>query len=150
MNENVTVTEMTITDLLSIKNCLEIDFDDFWSFNVLKNELENQNSQCYVAKSQDNIVGFVCIWHVLDEFHITNIVTKKEKRNLGIASCLLKKAIDFSKLNTASLLTLEVNSNNIPALNLYKKFGFSEVGKRNKYYNGTDDAIIMTLYFTNT
>ena len=41
-------------------------------------------------------------------------------------------------------LTLEVNSNNIPAQKLYEKFNFKRVGLRKKYYNNTDDAIIMT------
>ena len=42
---------------------------------------------------------------------------------------------------------MEVNQNNIPAINLYKKYGFNILGTRKKYYNNTDDAIIMTLYF---
>ncbi len=147
MNKNITITNMTIQDLLSIQDILETDFDDFWSFSILKDELENSNSNYLTAKIGTEIVGFVGIWQSLDVIHITNIVTKKSKRNLGIASSLLQKAINLAMKKNATSITLEVNKKNIPAINLYKKFKFQEVGYRKRYYNGTDDALIMTIYF---
>jgi len=74
-----------------------------------------------------------------------NIVVKKNKRNLGIGSLLLKYIIDYSEKNKISSITLEVNENNIPAIKLYEKYNFQKVGLRKKYYNNTDDALIMTL-----
>lgn len=147
MNENFTITKMTMQDLNSMKDILETDFDDFWTFSIFKSELENENSNYLIAKINDEIVGFIGIWQVLDVIHITNIVTKKTKRNLGIASSLLQNAIDLAIQKKASSITLEVNNTNLPAINLYKKFKFEEVGCRKKYYNGTDDALIMTKYF---
>lgn len=147
MNENFTITDMTVQDLESIKDILQSDFDDFWTFSIFKSELENENSKYIIAKYDDEIVGFVGIWQSLDTIHITNIVTKKSKRNLGIASSLLRHAIDLAIQKQATSITLEVNAKNIPAINLYKKFNFQEVGCRKRYYNGTDDALIMTIYF---
>ena len=40
-------------------------------------------------------------------------------------------------------MNLEVNSKNQPAIELYQKFGFKQIGIRKKYYNMVDDAIIM-------
>lgn len=147
MNKNLTLTDMTVQDLESIKDFLQSDFDDFWTFSVFKSELENENSKYIIAKYDDEIVGFVGIWVSLDVVHITNIVTKKSKRNLGIASSLLQQAINLANQKQATSITLEVNEKNIPAINLYKKFNFQEVGCRKKYYNGIDDALIMTIYF---
>ena len=75
-----------------------------------------------------------------------NIVTKKDKRKLGIGSLLLEKLIDISKSRNLASITLEVNEKNIPAINLYKKYNFQQVGVRKKYYDNTDTAILMTLY----
>ena len=147
MNKNLTLTDMTIQDLESIKDILQSEFDDFWTFSIFKSELENENSKYIIAKYDDEIVGFVGIWESLDVIHITNIVTKKSKRNLGIASSLLQQAINIANQKQATSITLEVNSKNIPAINLYKKFNFQEVGCRKKYYNNIDDALIMTIYF---
>ena len=138
---------MTISDLDNIKDILYTDFDDFWSYNIFKSELENENSKYIVAKLNSEIIGFAGIWQVMDEAHITNIVTKKNFRNLGIGSLLLEKLINICKnQENINSVTLEVNEDNIIAQKLYEKFNFKNLGKRKNYYNGKA-AIIMTLYF---
>lgn len=72
------ITKMTIQDLDLIS--LE-DFDDFWSYNVLKEELLSNTSFYIMAKSENDIIGFAGIKFLLDEAHVTNIVTRKDKRN---------------------------------------------------------------------
>ena len=142
------ISKMTLEDLNIIKDCLLEEFDDFWSYNVLKQELENNqnlNSQYFVAKLKEEVVGFVGILTIIDEVNIMNIVVRKNSRNLGIGSLLLENVIDFSKQKKASLITLEVNETNLPAINLYKKYNFKQVGLRKKYYNNTDNAILMSL-----
>ena len=139
---------MTLNDLESIKDILVTDFDDFWNYNTLKSELLNTNSKYIIAKVQDKIVGFAGIWKTIDTIHITNIVTLKSFRNKGIGSIMLTHLIRLAQSQKdISSITLEVNSKNIPAKNLYEKFDFKIVGLRKKYYNNTDDAIIMTKEF---
>ena len=75
-----------------------------------------------------------------------NIVTKKNKRNLGIGTLLLQELINISTQKKLKSITLEVNEKNIPAIKLYEKFNFEKVGIRKKYYNNTDSAILMTFY----
>ncbi len=144
--DNITISKMTILDLEAIKEYLFSDFDDFWSINTLKSELQNPNSEYIVAKINNNIVGFAGIWKAVDDVHITNIVTAKKYRRQKIGSTLLSNLIKMAKAKeNITSITLEVNSTNIPAQNLYKKFGFKNVGIRKKYYNNKYDAIIMTL-----
>ena len=145
---NIIIEKMTKEHLDKIKENLKEDFDEFWNENVLKNELENPASTYIVAKDeQNNIVGYAGIWQPIDEAHITNIVTKKDKRRNKIGTKMLEELIKVAKEKKLKDITLEVNVNNIPAINLYKKYNFKEVGIRKKYYNNTDDAIIMTLNF---
>ena len=137
---------MTITDLDAIKDNLYTDFDDFWSYNIFKSELENENSKYIIAIFNNEIIGFAGIWQVIDEAHITNIVIRKDFRKLGIGSLLLEKLIDICKnLESINSITLEVNEDNITAQKLYEKFNFKVLGKRKNYYNNKA-AIIMTLY----
>ena len=74
------INNMTLDDLNSISDILLSDFDDFWSYNVLKSELENENSKYLVIKNNNEIIGFAGIWIAIDEAHITNIVIKKSYR----------------------------------------------------------------------
>ena len=139
---------MTLQDLEEIKSILNSEFDDFWNYNVFKEELENENSTYIVAKQNNSIVGFGGVWQSVDDMHITNIVTKKDLRHIGIGSSILEKLIEVSKNKKMKSLTLEVRQSNIYAINLYTKYNFKQLGNRKDYYqNPTEDAIIMTINF---
>jgi len=143
--DNIEISKMNVSDLESIKDILLADFDDFWNYSTFKNELENPNSKYFKAIINEEIVGFAGIWKSVDDVHITNIVTKKIYRRKNIGSLMLTELIDLAKQEEGiTSITLEVNSNNIAAQKLYEKYGFKNVGLREKYYNNTYDAIIMT------
>ena len=146
MYKNIKITSMNSQDLESIKNILNSDFDDFWNYNILKEELNNKNSRYLVAKLNNKVIGFAGIKIVIDEADIMNIVVKKNFRNNGIGSLLLENLINLSKSLNISSLSLEVNEKNISAISLYKKFNFKEVGKRKNYYKDSD-AILMSINF---
>lgn len=141
------ISKMSVAHLEKIRDILLTDFDDFWTYSVFKNELENPNSQYFVAIQDNEIVGFAGIWKAIDDMHITNIVTKISKRHLGIASMLLEKLIEVSKEEKVDSLTLEVNENNTYAIRLYEKYNFKKIGLRKNYYAQNENAIIMTLVF---
>lgn len=152
MNKNsnlpsdITILPMTHEDLLYFEKNLITEFDDFWNYSILAQEFSNENTTYIVAKQNGKILGFAGILTIIDEANIMNIVTKKDKRNLGIGSLLLQNLINISKQKKLKSITLEVNEHNINAIKLYEKFNFDKIGVRKKYYNNTDSAIIMTLY----
>jgi ribosomal-protein-alanine N-acetyltransferase len=134
---------MSINDLNNLKDILYTKFDEFWNYNILKEEIENQNSYFIVAKSEnETIVGFAGIKVILDEADIMNIVVHKDFRNKKIGSQLLEQLLLYSKQNNIKSINLEVNELNSNAIALYKKFGFKQIAIRKKYYND-NDAIIM-------
>lgn len=142
----VKIRKMTLEDFYKIEKILESEFDEFWKPSILKSELENPNSKYIVAEKDSKIVGFAGIILLPDDAEITNIVTKKSERKKGIGNLLLAKIIEMSK-RYKNNISLEVNEKNEIAIKLYEKYGFEKVGIRKKYYNGTDNAIIMTKFF---
>lgn len=140
--DNIIIEEMKLKDLRNIKNDLTSEFDDFWNFNILKEELQNENSKYIVAKINDEVVGFAGIKIIIDEADIMNIVVKNNFRKKGIGFLLLQQLIDLSKTLNITSISLEVNEKNIAAISLYKKFNFKEIGIRKKYYNN-NNAILM-------
>lgn len=141
---NLEIYNMTEYDLSLLKDTLIDEFDDFWTYDILKDELNNPNSEYFIAKLDNNILGFAGIWKSVDDVHITDIVVKKSNRRSGIGSCLLQKLIKTANSENFKSITLEVNENNLPAINLYLKYGFKKVGFRKKYYKHKDNAFIMT------
>lgn len=141
----IEIKKMTNEHLNQIKNILEEQFDEFWNANVLASELENPLSDYIVALEDGEVVGYAGLWQPIDEGHVTNIVTKKDKRGNHIGTKMLEEIINIAKNKKLKCVTLEVNEHNQTAIKLYQKYNFVEVGKRTKYYNNQDDAIIMTL-----
>jgi len=144
----IEIHTMRLCDLEEIKNNLQTDFDDFWNFEIFKEELVNTNSSYLVLRYDDEIICFGGIKIILDESNIMDIVTKKDKRHQGFAKILLKYIINISKEKDCISITLEVRENNFPAISLYESFDFKEVGRRKKYYKNGDTAILMTHKLT--
>ena len=141
---NFYIDYMDLSDLEQIKDILTTDFDDFWNYSILKDELNSKNSTYFVIKSKDNqIVGFAGMKIILDEAEIMNIVTKKSYRNIGIGKALLDRVIIEAKNKNIKRLNLEVNEDNKIAIHLYKSFGFLQNGKRKNYYDNKN-AILMS------
>lgn len=141
---DIKLEKMTKNHLDNIKDILQTDFDEFWNAEVLEKELENPLSEYIVAINDGQVLGYAGLWKPCDEGHITNIVTKLDKRGNKIATKMLGELIKIAKDRNLKFVTLEVNIHNEIAIKLYRKYNFKEVGKRPKYYNNTDDALIMT------
>lgn len=148
--ENLELHVMTISDLDSISDILESKFDDFWNYNVLKEELQSDNSKYIVAKNSitGKILGFAGIKIILDDAEIMNIVTRKDFRNLGIGSKLLSYLIDICTSLNLNSIFLEVHENNQIAQNLYNKYGFKNIYVRKNYYNNNAGIIMKKVLKT--
>lgn len=91
---------------------------------------------CYVKDNE--VIGFVIYQNLYDDIDIIDVFVKEEYRKQKIATKMLNEILN-EKYNK---ITLEVNTNNISAINLYKKLGFEIISVREKYYFN-DDAYIM-------
>lgn len=140
---NIEIYEMIFDDIIAIEPNFSEKFDRLWSINTLKNDFIEDYSKYIVAKVNNEIVGFAGIKIILDEADIMNIVTRVDKRGNGIGSLLLRNLINLASLLNCTCINLEVNENNDPAIHLYEKYSFARIGLRKKYYNNTDNAILM-------
>ena len=143
MLKDIDIREMISEDLETIKNILISDFDDFWNYNILKEELESPNSKYIIAKTNDGeIIGFAGIKVLIDTADIMNIVVKKSWKNQGVGNLLLNSLISLCKNLNLLSLSLEVNEDNLPAIHLYEKFGFKNIGVRKNYYQDKNGIVM--------
>lgn len=125
-----------------------INYDEFWTNAVLEDEFNNENSKYFVAIDEnDEIIAFGGLWFNIDEVHVMNIAVKKEFRRQHVGTELLEFLVAEAKKENKNCITLEVREDNVPAIELYKKLEFDEIGRRKKYYEKLYDAIIMTKFF---
>lgn len=137
---------MDVCDISKLVELENLCFDDPWSENMLLEDLKNDNTLYIGAFIDDSIlVGYIGIWEIGDTGEITNVAVHPKYRKMGIASMLLEKLIEYCLDDGFNFINLEVREGNVPAINLYSKFGFEKVGLRKNYYkNPTENAVLMT------
>ncbi len=137
---------MRIEDLEAVLEIEEVSFPTPWSRNSFLYELtENQRAIYLVAKNEFNkVVGYIGMWVVFDEGHITNLAAHPLYRRQGVGRTLLNELVAVARRNGVQYLTLEVRRSNLSAQDLYQKIGFVHMGVRRKYYlDNREDALIM-------
>lgn len=93
----------------------------------------------------DGTVGYVALWFMVDEAHITSIAVRGSHRGQGVGEILVIASVEMAQLRGSRIVTLETRVSNIVAQNLYKKYGFSTVGRRKRYYtDNNEDAFVMS------
>lgn len=141
---SVTLSLMNKEDLTDVLEVSTLSLKESWSLDSFTKELSNPLAKYIVAKADNRIIGFAGVWVIVDEGHITNIAVHPDYREKGVGSALVESLINNSKEWGCNALTLEVRASNIPAQNLYKKFGFINEGVRKNYYSdNNEDAFIM-------
>lgn len=142
---DIKIAPMTLKDLDRVLEIESRSYGNPWSRRAFVSELtDNTYAHYYVAKLDDLIVGYVGMWVILEEAHITNIAVDPDYRRMGIGQHMLETMFEKAREFGATRMTLEVRVSNVTAQNLYKKLGFAERGIRKGYYTDTnEDAIIM-------
>ena len=119
-------------------------FSDPWSKAMLEPELSNPLSLWLVAVCDGQVVGYVGSQSVLDGADMMNIAVHPQYRKQGIAQRLILELISLLQDRGVKSLALEVRASNKPAICLYQKLGFVQVGCRPGYYrNPKEDAFIL-------
>lgn len=116
-----------------------------WSKEALSYDiLENDNAFVIVAEYEGEFAGYADIWTVLDEADLNSIAVRVDFRRKGIGDAIMLAMTEMLSANGVATINLEVRVSNMPAIKLYKKYGFNECGVRPGYYldNG-EDALIM-------
>lgn len=121
-------------------------FSTPWSEQAFADTLIDSKYIYLVALHEEKIVGYCGAYYVLDEADITNIAVEDKYKGRGIGDQLIKCIISKCMEKSCSSLFLEVRKSNIPALGLYKKAGFEEIGIRKDFYEKPiEDAVLMKL-----
>ena len=115
-----------------------------WSENAVRGELTNPLSLWIVAVDGDTVAGYIGSQSVMGEADMMNVAVSPAYRRQGIAEKLVVSLVEKLTAQKVSSLTLEVRASNEPAIALYEKLSFVQVGRRPNYYTKPkEDALIL-------
>jgi [ribosomal protein S18]-alanine N-acetyltransferase len=143
--QSITLRAMELKDVDDVWEIEKLSFRTPWSRASFLDEMQiNQKARYIVAELGDTVVGYGGMWFIVDEAHITNIAVHPDYRGQKIGEKIVEAMMAAAQRESIISLTLEVRVTNIPAINLYKKLGFEDIGIRKGYYSDTgEDALIM-------
>lgn len=145
------VRRMTIDDLEEVLAIDQVSFSVPWSERSYRFELlDNPVATLFVAESnqpeEPRVLGYVGLWELVGEGHISTLAVEPAARRQGIAGSLIAKSLRFFASKGIETVSLEVRRSNEAAQALYSKFGFEKAGVRPGYYrDNEEDALIMSL-----
>jgi ribosomal-protein-alanine N-acetyltransferase len=141
---NLILRAATAEDIAAVHSLERICFTDAWSEGMLLSSLTD-GVDFTLLLDGETLIGYSIVdRRVQGEAELHNVAIIPEYRGKGLSSLLMDKMISDCAENGVSVIFLEVRENNAPAINLYKKYGFTAIDKRKNYYkNPTEDAWVM-------
>ena len=143
---SVRLRPMTTDDLPVIMRLEEDLFaPDTWTAEMYRDELAQADTRHYlVAENGSGVVGYGGLIAYHDEAHIATLGVALDRQGEGLGSLLLDALLAESDRRGAPVVLLEVRADNEVAQGLYRRRGFTEIGRRRRYYqpSGTD-AVVM-------
>ena len=139
-----------------LRRVLEIEEQVYprpWTHRTFVSELNHMRlgSRWYlVAYVGDRVVGYAGMMFAGSDAHVTNVAVDPEWQGRGVATEMMLDLAIIARDRGCEAMTLEVRHTNVAAQNLYRRFGFVPAGVRKRYYENTDDAIIMWCHGVDT
>jgi ribosomal-protein-alanine N-acetyltransferase len=124
-----------------------------WTNQTYVSELSQMragNRYYLVAYVGDTMVGYAGLMFAADDAHVTNIAVDPAWQGRGVATEMMLDLVLLAHDRGCVAMTLEVRHTNVVAQNLYRRFGFVPAGVRKRYYENTDDAIVMWAHGVDT
>lgn len=144
LNNAFMLRQMTVQDLDQLMVIEHQSFSLPWSRQSYEAELQNAFANYLVCDSAGELAGYIGMWTVMEEAHLTNVAVAPKFRRQGIGRTLLLAQEKLARSKGASMMLLEVRPSNQAALDLYASLGYILSAIRNNYYSDNqEDALIM-------
>ena len=143
---SIEIRKMRSSDLPKVMLIELATFTMPWGESTFRGLLRRKDSDLLVAEFKGDIAGYAVFWAVMDQGELGNVAVDEEYRGRGIGSKLIKAVLERAHERSVHEIFLEVRKSNVRAQDLYKGFGFAEVGRRKNYYlEPLEDALVMKM-----
>ncbi len=136
---------MDLNDIDQVVTISQMIFAVPWKKEDFQYELTTHPSALYyVIENQDEILGYIGMWHFYEQAQIATFGIHKDYQRQGLGQMLLSYTIEQARKRDVETLSLEVRQSNIKARTIYEKNGFVDAAIRKNYYQDNhEDAILM-------
>ena len=143
--EGVTLRPMRSEDVDIVVEIERATFSSPWRSDTFESLLDRPGVVLLVLDHPtEGVIGYAVLWCILDQGELANVALIPSSRGRGLGRFLIGRVLEVARERGVERLFLEVRASNERAAEIYRGFGFSEVGVRSAYYdNPREDARIM-------
>jgi ribosomal-protein-alanine N-acetyltransferase len=143
--ERVVVRAMRAEDVDTVVEIETEAFSSPWRKETFTDLIGRPGLELLVMEhAQEGVVGYAVLWCILDQGELANVAITPRMRSMGLGTRLLSRVLDIARDRGVEKVFLEVRASNARALDLYRRFGFTDVGLRRGYYDHPkEDARIL-------
>lgn len=140
---------MQVADLADVVAVEQSVYPHPWTRTNFADSLKNGYQAWVLRNPARELLGYFLVMGVVDEAHLLNVAVAAPWQGQGLGRFLLNQAAACARGLGMESMLLEVRPSNVRALEIYRRYGFTEIGRRKGYYpaaNGTrEDAIVMRI-----
>jgi ribosomal-protein-alanine N-acetyltransferase len=114
-----------------------------WTQASYREWMNSPGAVAFVSEGDGRVTGFVIGRQVADEAEVLNLAVAPLARRKGQGGALLNAVVSEFRARGVNRVYLEVRESNVAARAFYAKHGFSQTGKRLKYYRKPEEAAIV-------
>lgn len=122
-------------------------FPDPWNIDMIDSCVRSGNFYGLVDERDGKIAGYIGSIFDLWEGEILLVAVREEYRRNGIGRALLSGVLERYERAGKEAVYLEVRKSNLAAQSLYYSLGFEKIAVREKYYQNTEDALVLKKSF---
>ena len=148
INKSSTGIVIRLMEIDDLKKVLEIEKQSFsvpWTYDLFFSELtRNRYARYFILEKDNEVVGYLGLWHKGSSFHITNIAIAENLRRKGYGEKFLKFIEKIAATYRIKKISLEVRRSNCIAQDMYRKYGYKVIRVLKNYYQEEkEDALVM-------
>lgn len=151
--QEISIKTLSSEEVPAVVALDQVCLGGLWTAEAYLREISSDKSTLlalHLSESElsnhSHIIGISCLWSIVEEAHITLLAIHPDYRRQGLGQLLLFSLLADAIARQLDWATLEVNVNNLAAIQLYQKFGFQVAGRRKGYYQPAgDDALVLWL-----
>lgn len=137
------VRHATLADIGALTKLHAALFTPGWDETFWQTAVGEKAAHVWCCDEGEGLSGLLAIREAAGEADILTIGVETRMRRSGLARALLGVALEELIRQGTERISLEVADTNSAAISLYERFGFSQAGLRQKYYDNGADALVM-------
>ena len=140
---------MRLQDVDDVVRLEQAVFPHPWSRGNFIDSLTSGYDAWVLRDAQGKLAGYFLLMAAVDEAHLLDVAVAADRQGTGLGRYLLDKVGACARGLGVESVLLEVRPSNLRALEVYRRYGYAEIGRRRAYYPAhegqREDAIVMRI-----